>query len=211
MTSLFAVEQDDSAEGGGVLTGIAIAQVTKNDDDSGLARVKVSFPWHDNPDETHWARVLTPMAGAARGLLLIPEVGDEVAVLADRGSIEHLYVIGSLWNGVDRPPANPADNKNDIRKLTSRSGHELIFDDADDGGVEIHHQSGTRLHITEERVEIDTAGNTIVVDGGSGEVSIRSNSAISLEASRISLNAQSRLSLTSSGQVEIRGTTVSIN
>src|SRR5262245_14245690 len=113
--------------------GVATALVTQNRDDDGLCRVKVRYPWHDTPRETYWARLAVPMAGADRGTVMIPEVGDEVLVAFERGDIRFPYVIGSLWNGKDKPPLANTDRKNDKRIVRSRKKHYLLFDDGERG------------------------------------------------------------------------------
>ena len=56
-----------------------------------------------------------PMAGKERGLVLIPEVGDEVLVAFEREDLRFPYVLGALWNGKDKPPLANDDGKNDKR------------------------------------------------------------------------------------------------
>ena len=63
MTLMEAAPRETAHEAGGYLKGVAVALVTQNKDDEGLCRVKVRFPWHDKPRESHWARLATPMAG----------------------------------------------------------------------------------------------------------------------------------------------------
>src|ERR1700750_1699162 len=86
------------------LHGVVIGIVTNNQDPDGMHRVKVRFPWLNLDDESHWARVATPMAGDKRGAYFLPEPDDEVLVAFEHGSLEHPYVIGSLWNGKDKAP-----------------------------------------------------------------------------------------------------------
>ena len=62
MTLMEAAPRETAHEAGGYLKGVAVALVTQNKDDEGLCRVKVRFPWHDKPRESHWARLATPMA-----------------------------------------------------------------------------------------------------------------------------------------------------
>ena len=78
------------------MKGLAIAVVTQNKDPEGLCRVKVSYPWHEKPTESYWARLAMPMAGDDRGLVLIPEVGDEVLVGFEREDLRFPHVLGSL-------------------------------------------------------------------------------------------------------------------
>jgi uncharacterized protein involved in type VI secretion and phage assembly len=95
----------------GYAQSVATALVTQNKDDKGLCRVKVRYPWHDSPTESYWARLATPMAGKERGMVLIPEVGDEVLVGFERGDLRFPYVIGALWNAKDKPPLANSDGK----------------------------------------------------------------------------------------------------
>ena len=109
--------------------GVAMAIVTNNKDPDGLARVKVRLPWISDDVESDWARVVSPMAGAGRGLYILPEVDDEVLVAFEHGNPSTPYVLGGLWNGKDKPPEANSDGKNDIRVLKSRSGHVIRLDD----------------------------------------------------------------------------------
>ena len=51
----------------GYAKGVAVAIVTQNQDEDGLCRVKVRYPWHDKPRESYWARLAVQMAGKGRG------------------------------------------------------------------------------------------------------------------------------------------------
>ncbi len=84
--------------------GVAAGIVTNNQDPDGLGRVRIRFPWLSDDNETDWARIATMMAGSGRGSFFLPEVGDEVLVAFEHGDINHPFVIGMLWNGVDTPP-----------------------------------------------------------------------------------------------------------
>jgi len=104
--------------------------VTNNKDEEGLGRVKVTFAWLAENDESNWARIATMMAGNDRGSYFLPEVGDEVLIAFEQGSIStFLHVIGSLWNGKDKVHETNSDGKNNLRVIKSRSGHKIIFDD----------------------------------------------------------------------------------
>ncbi len=114
-----------------VFNGVTIGLVTNNKDPDGLGRVKVKFPWLSQDDESYWARVLTPMAGNDRGIYFLPEVDDEVLVAFEQGDMNSPYILGSLWNGEDKPPAKNDDGKNNQRLIKSRSGHQIILDDTE--------------------------------------------------------------------------------
>src|SRR5689334_21767317 len=104
MNVMANLSRETDLEAGGVVKGVAIALVTQNKDEQNLCRVKVSFPWHEKPSESYWARLSAPMAGPERGLAFIPEVGDEVVVALEREHLRFPIVIGALWNGKDKPP-----------------------------------------------------------------------------------------------------------
>jgi type VI secretion system secreted protein VgrG len=72
-----------------------------------FGRVKVKFFWDRDgkADENSslWIRVAQNHVGGTAGFFL-PEVGDEVLVMFEHGDIDRPIVIGSLWNGKDKPP-----------------------------------------------------------------------------------------------------------
>src|SRR4051812_31769405 len=86
------------AERTGRIYGVVVGVVTNNQDKEGLGRVKVKFPWLSDADESNWARIATPMAGASRGVFFLPEVDDEVLVVFEQGLVSRPYVLGGLWN-----------------------------------------------------------------------------------------------------------------
>lgn len=188
--------------------GVVIGIVTNNQDDDGMGRVKVKFPWREESDESYWARIATPMAGKDRGIYFLPEVGDEVLVSFDHGNIYHPYILGSLWNGQDSPPEKNSDGKNGIRKIKSRSGHQIIFDDSD--GKEklgIFTKSGHSIILDDssgsEKIEIkDNNGNLLAFDSLQNSINISSISKITLEGPMIDIKAESILTL-KGGQVLI--------
>lgn len=101
------------------------------------------------------------------------------------------------------------DGKNDIRKIKSRSGHEIIFrDEKGKEGFEIRTKSGHRIllddSIDEEKIEIkDKAGNSIFINSAQNSVSISSIMKISIEAQMIEIKAR--------GVLNLQGALVKIN
>jgi len=93
------------AEAARKIFGVAPAIVVDVADPDKQGRVKVKFPWlpGEGQDE-FWARVVQPIEGARLGFFVLPEVADEVLVAFEHGDVHHPYVLGSLWNGTDRPP-----------------------------------------------------------------------------------------------------------
>jgi uncharacterized protein involved in type VI secretion and phage assembly len=82
------------------LVGVALAIVTDNSDPDNRGRVKVSLPWHDEPNVSIWARLVLSLHSLIQETPEIPNIGDEVLVAFDRGDIQFPYVIGKPWNGI---------------------------------------------------------------------------------------------------------------
>ena len=195
-----------------VFGGVAVAVVTNNKDPDKLCRVKVRYPWHDEAAKSYWARLAMPMAGNDRGLVLIPEVGDEVVVGFERGDLRFPYVLGALWNGNAKPPVANSNGKNDHRILKSRKGHKLVFDDGPRGAVEVVHVDGRRVVLDDNGIRIeDAAGNQVRIESASGMISIQANGALTIKAATISIEAAGTMDLKAGGTLTVRGSVVNIN
>jgi uncharacterized protein involved in type VI secretion and phage assembly len=205
----------DGRDGG--VRGVAVGVVTNNEDPEGLARVKLSFPWRDAADESYWARIATPMAGDGRGTYFLPEVGDEVLVAFEDGDIAHPYVVGALWNGVDAPPADNADGSNDLRLVRSRGGHELVFDDADGGGIEIVTNAGHRIVLDDTgggetlRIEDASGENHLEFDAAGGSVTLTAATSVSVSAPELTLSGDGNVTIESSGMLTLKGAVIQLN
>lgn len=173
--------------------GVVIGLVVNNKDEDKLGRVKVKFPWLADDVESNWARLAYPMNGAERGYWWIPEIDDEVLVAFEHGDPNRPYVVGGLYNGVDKPPQINnvtstfagegydhgaysgrqrdfnEDGNNDLRFIRSRSGHLFIFDDkAGEEKVTLCDKTGQR------RLEIFTDKKKVVITsaGADGDIEL---------------------------------------
>jgi uncharacterized protein involved in type VI secretion and phage assembly len=186
--------------------GVVVGIVTNNRDPDNMHRIKVRFPWLSQNDESNWARVASPMTGNGRGAYFLPEVDDEVLLAFEHGSIEHPYVVGSLWNGKDQAPESNADGANDNRSIESRSGHIIrLCDKAGDEKIEIIDKTGSN------RIVISASGNKIAVEA-TGDIEVTSQTGnIKLNAIGIELKAQANIDITANAQVNVKGALVNIN
>ena len=83
---------------------LVIGIVTNNSGDPDkMGRVKVKVPALSDSDETWWARVVSPSAGSGHGIFSLPAVDDEVILGFENGDTRRPYVLGSLFNGRDKP------------------------------------------------------------------------------------------------------------
>jgi uncharacterized protein involved in type VI secretion and phage assembly len=217
MSIVEAAPRETAVESGGYVKGVAIGVVTQNQDPDKQCRVKVRYPWHDQPRESYWARLAMPMSGKDRGLVLIPEVGDEVLVAFERGDLRFPCIVGALWNGKDTPPEANADGKNDKRVFKSRKGHRLLFDDnASRGRVELGLSDGnkvTRTVVLDDdgiRLE-DDSGNKIGIDSKGGSITLEAKSQVTLKAPQVTLDASGTATVKAGGTLTLSGATVGIN
>lgn len=204
--------RETTLEAGGYVKGVAIGVVTQNEDPDGLCRVKVRFPWHDQPRESYWARLSVPMAGDDRGLVLIPEVGDEVLVAFEREDLRFPYILGALWNGMEKPPLSNDDGKNDKRILQSRKKHYLLFDDGANGVVELAHHRGRRIVFDDTGFVVeDENGNVLKVESASGSMTIEAKGPLNIKGATVSIQSTGTLELKASATLTIQGSLVQIN
>jgi len=200
--------------------GVVIGIVTSNQDPEGLGRARVNFPWRSDDDESHWARIASPMAGNQRGMVFYPEVNDEVLVVFENGDINYPYIIGALWNGVDTPPETNSDGKNNIRKIKSRSGHEIVLNDDSDGGqakIEITSSGGSKIVLDDstgsEKIEIsDSKGvGTITIDSVQQTVTINSSMQLKIKANIVEIESDSMMTIKAGAVLTLQGSLVKIN
>ena len=210
--SLMEIPRETSLEAGGHAKGVAVAIVRQNKDDSGMGRVKVSYPWHSQPRESYWALIAMPMTGKGMGTYFLPEVGDEVLVAFERGDLRFPYVVGSLWNGVDASPVNNTDGNNDLRVIQTRSGHKLTFDDGQRAKIQIQFKDGRKkITIDDDGVLIEDGTDSIALKSNGGEIAIQAGTKISLKAPQISLQASGPITVEASAILTLKGATVLIN
>jgi uncharacterized protein involved in type VI secretion and phage assembly len=138
----------------GVVTGI----VKSLDDPDGQGRIELQFPWLSDSLRSSWAPVASALAGKDRGAFFMPEIDDEVLVAFEHGDINHPFILGFLWNGVDTPPETT--NKNRIIKTPG--GHQLRFEDKDGAKKVILKSNGGH------QIEIDDASEKITIKTNSG-------------------------------------------
>ncbi|MGW6567048.1 VgrG-related protein [Streptomyces sp. NPDC054975] len=188
------------------MPGLAIGVVTDIRETGGGQRgwVKLKFPWLDATYVTDWVRTVQ-WGGQGGGGVFSPEVNDEVLVGFEQGLLDSPYVLGGLYNGVDKPSPHDVplvdrtSGKVQRRSLVSRSGHRLELLDTPRG------TSGVRLASGNKRLEVklderrDQIELTVFGPGGR-----RALSSVTLTPRGITLDA-------GTGSIDLNGRTVNIN
>lgn len=194
--------------------GVVVGIVTNNKDPDSLGRVKVKIPRISGEDESNWARVISFMAGKERGAFYLPEVDDEVLMAFEYGDINIPYVIGSLWNGKDKPPITNDDGKNNFRIIKSRSGHIIRLDDTDGKEkIEIVDKTEKNMIVIdskENKISI-TSEKDIEISAPKGKVTIDAKEIEAKSSSSAKIEASSTMDLKASGTMTVKGATVNIN
>ncbi|MCP5527850.1 MAG: type VI secretion system tip protein VgrG [Verrucomicrobiales bacterium] len=187
-------------------------------------RIQVGLPV--THPEGLWARLATLEAGADRGHVFRPEIGDEVVVGFLEGDPRHPVVLGALHSAANAAPI-PASDDNHEKGYTSRSGMKVHFND-DTKVLTLSTEAGNRVVLSEAEQGItleDQNGNRIVLspDGivieSQNAIEIKATADGRFEAVNLNLNAQAQAKveggaqteLSSSGTTTVRGSLVQIN
>jgi hypothetical protein len=167
------------------------AVVTDNADPLNMGRVKVRYFWQDEEESTNWMRLQGQSAGSSdvvkknRGLVFIPEIEDQVMVAFEQGNPDRPYVTGSLFH---RDNGGGAATDNNIKSITTRSGHTIEFDDTE--GEE-------KIHIR------DNGGSVITFDTKEKSLFISSNEDLNLSAKNINIAAEENISIGAKKDISI--------
>ncbi|HMQ35600.1 MAG TPA: phage baseplate assembly protein V, partial [Chloroflexaceae bacterium] len=204
--------------------GVVVGIVTNINDPSKLGRVKLKFPWLDDQQESAWARIATPGAGKERGFFALPEVNDEVLVAFEHGDINRPYVVGGLWNGKDRPPAEVVQaNKVNSRVLKTRVGHVIELQDDGGGGngfIALRTKDGHEIVVSDSDRSVtivSKGGNKIAISDTGRSISVSSKGKIELEGpggklaiteSGVELTSQSTLKLQANAMLDVKSSAV---
>jgi phage baseplate assembly protein gpV len=198
--SLFEFGWQSAAEKDDKIYGVAIATVVDNIDLTGEARVQLSLPWA--PGFEPWARIATMMAGMSRGSFFIPQVGEEVVVGFNHGDIREPFVLGALWNTLDRPPTLLPTDAIEKRIIRTPLGQQIVFDDAEQS-ITISNLLEFQLSLGPEESRLASAGASVSLDIV-GNVTITGATSITLEAPSISIDGED-VSISGSAGVTIDG------
>lgn len=161
---------------------LVLGIVTNNDDPDGIGRVRVKYPALGDDVEGAWARIASVSAGNARGLTMLPVVGEEVLVGFEHQDTTRPYVLGSLFNGVDVP------------------GDDLT--EGQDGSFAL--LSDQKIVATSKQDMKLTSGGALTINVTGGDVKLTGSDAINAEGQTVSIKADSDLSIEGTSSVTIK-------
>lgn len=188
---------------------MANALVTDVQDPLKQGRVKLQFPWLDDAYVSDWTRTVQ-LGGKAGGGVFPMDVGDEVLVAFDRGALDHPFVIGGLYNGIDKPTVvkdvqlhDPVKKKAIRHTLSDRDGNRVDLLSQQTGG----RKQGVRVASGNDKliINLDRTKTEITVDS-KGAVSITGGTSVSIDAGTdLSLSARRSISIKSGGPLTLQG------
>lgn len=193
-------------------------------DPQGEERIRVKLMGSDTT--AIWARVAIPYAGDGRGLVFMPEVGDEVIVGFMGGNPSEAVVLGSLHGSAAPPPCDKSDD-NDIKTIVTREGVKIEFDDKKKHVV-IETPGGNSITVSDDEKSVlvkDQNGNKVTLssDGivldSAKDVAVKAKGDVNIEGTNVNLKANAQLAakgsasaeISSSGNTVVKGSIVQIN
>ncbi|EFD5161004.1 type VI secretion system tip protein VgrG [Escherichia coli] len=144
-----------------VIPGVLLARVVGPDSEEyytdEYGRVKIRFLWGEKStsgtDKTScWVRVSQVWAGEGFGSQFIPRIGSEVLVSFIQGNPDYPVIVGSVYNGQNKPPFSLSENNcrsgfftRSVKNGKKGEGHQLVFDDKENEEKAILTSSGDCL------------------------------------------------------------------
>lgn len=119
----------------GAMIGIVVDKYEENK----KGKVCVQIPTRDEKDgdqtanELKWATLAMPFFGGKWGMYFAPEVGDQVILVFENGNIEKPYVIAAIPTEKSRVLQECFDEKNGKKRIQTRHGSSITFEDQEEG------------------------------------------------------------------------------
>jgi phage protein D len=190
---------------------LVVGVVTNNNDPDQMGRVRVKYPSLSDSEESAWARIASVSAGNARGLMMLPQPDEEVIIGFEHGDTRRPIVLGSLFNGKDKPGDELLQKRDgSFALLSNEKGHihtkkdfEIKSDQAllieitkdattkAQGKIEQEASQGTKLKAgTTYEIE---AGSTMTLKGVS--VTVEASASLTLKGATVDVQASGPLNL----------------
>lgn len=198
--------------------GVYPAIVSDISDPKKLGRVKLSLPWLDAKYVTDWARVLQLGAGQDVGLQMMPRPKDEVVVAFENGQLDSPFVVGSVFGKETGKIPNSKLIENGspvITALTTKAGHQLIFDDsADSSGITINVKNGNSCSIVmtdKDGITITTKGDNSVTINSAQDVTIKAERNAKVSAKEVTVDSQGGVKVNGKGKVDVSAPNINVS
>lgn len=205
-----------------------VAKVTDNQDKEKLNRVKVTVPLAEE-SVSYWLPYLSAAAGNGIGFSSLPDIDDQVLVLAMGNSRDRQIVIGSFWNEKSPPPETGentdadlnGDCNNSLTFFKSKSGNMIILDDTKDKEkIQIIASGGkSRFEIDNENALINMETDKDIGFSAKGTISIQAEEEITLTAKKgfsiesedFTVKSSKEINIEASEDMTLKGSSIALN
>jgi phage protein D len=196
---------------------LVVGVVTNNNDPDQMGRVRVKFPSLSDSEESAWARIATPSAGKARGLLMLPQPDEEVIIGFEHGDTRRPIVVGSVFNGKDKPGDDLIQSKDgSFALLSNEKIHqhskkdfeiksdqnmtvEITKDETHKVGGAYKHEATGNGNLKAQQYTIE-AGSSMTLKGVS--VTVEASASLTLKGATVDIQG--------SGPVNIKGAIINL-
>ncbi|HEY3290074.1 MAG TPA: contractile injection system protein, VgrG/Pvc8 family [Anaerolineae bacterium] len=129
-----------------------LGEVSAIDDPYQQGRVRVKLPTFDDV-ETDWMGVVVPGAGANKGLIALPGMGDLVLVLLAHEDPAHGVVLGGFYGQVAPPDVGIEGGARKRFTFVTPQGQRIHMDDSN-GTIHVQNASGSFIDLTPDHVKL---------------------------------------------------------
>ena len=205
-----------------------VAKVTDNQDKEKLNRIKVTVPLAEE-SVSYWLPYLSAAAGNGIGFSSLPDIDDQVLVLAMGKSRDRQIVLGSFWNTNSTPPETGentdadlnGDGNNSLTFFKSKSGNMIILDDTEDKEKIqiIASGSKTRFEIDNENELVNMETDKDIGFSAKGAITIQAEEEITLTAKKgfsiesedFAVKASKEINIEASKDTTLKGSGIALN
>ncbi|AMO95180.1 phage-related baseplate assembly family protein [Collimonas fungivorans] len=167
---------DEGFSSGSMTLGVTLGTVSDTKDDKGWGRVKVNFVLKGQEIESGWLQVMSFFAGPGYGAFFLPQPGDSALLAFADGDASQAYVLGFMWNGVQKPPLEVAQQQ-DVRVIKTKGGKTITLDDSEKENITIADSKNNRI-------VIDTANNKISISS-EGDFAISAKGTLTISGAQV--------------------------
>jgi phage protein D len=197
---------------------LVVGVVTNNNDPQQMGRVRVKYPSLSDSEESAWARVASVSSGNGRGVMMLPQPNEEVIVGFEHGDERRPIVIGSLFNGRDKPGTDLLQNRDgSFAVLSNEKGHihtkkdleiksdqKMVVEVKSDQKTKVsgnteHESTGTVKH---KGQQVTVEANSTLTVKGSGSVTVEAGGPLTLKGATVDIQG--------SGPVNIKGAIINL-
>jgi uncharacterized protein involved in type VI secretion and phage assembly len=171
-----SMSADEGFSSGSMTLGVTLGTVSNTKDDKGLGRVKVNFILKGQEIESGWLQVMSFFAGPGYGAFFLPQPGDSALLAFADGDASQAYVLGFMWNGVQKPPLEAAQQQ-DVRVIKTKGGKTIALDDSEKENITITDSKNNRI-------VIDTANNKISISS-EGDFAISAKGTLTISGAQV--------------------------